>query len=71
MTDKQVLKKKKPGDYVEIANLLGLSRDNVRMILKRPTAKRYNIVMNALRKVVELRESMKEQLKAEMELFQK
>ncbi|WP_027471609.1 hypothetical protein [Saccharicrinis fermentans] len=70
MTDEQIFKKKRAGDYDEVAKILGLTRDNVRMTLKRPNAKKYNRVMGVLRRIVELRETMQEQLRAETEIFQ-
>jgi len=58
MSEKQLLQRKKKGDIVTVAAILGVTRDNASVILRRPDSKKYKNAINALRKVVEARESL-------------
>ena len=56
MTDKELLEKKKVGDIPEVAKMLGVSKGNADVILRRPKAKRHNEAMRALALIIEARE---------------
>lgn len=58
MSEKQLLQRKKRGDIVTVAEIIGVTRDNASVILRRPESKKYKNAINALRKVVEARESL-------------
>lgn len=57
MTDKELLEKKKVGDIPEVAKMLGVSKGNADVILRRPKAKRHNEAMRALALIIEAREA--------------
>lgn len=55
---KEIIAKKKVGDYDVAATMLALSKENVRKILKRPNAKRHASVADAMSKVITAREAL-------------
>lgn len=58
MNEQEIFEKKRPGDYVLVAQMLGLSRKNVQRITERPRAKRRKAVMEALEKIIKAREDL-------------
>ena len=46
------------GDYSTVGKMLGMSRQNVEVTLRRPDARRHQEVQAALKKVIEARERL-------------
>jgi hypothetical protein len=67
MTDSELLKKKKVGDIPEVAKMMGVSKGNADVILRRPRAKRHKEAMDALSLIIEARESVHKQVLADRE----
>jgi len=57
MTESEILKKKKVGDIPEVAKMLGVSKANADVILRRPRAKRHKEAIKALSLIIEAREA--------------
>lgn len=57
---KEINAKKRVGDYYVAAQMLGLSKENLRRTLKRPKAKRHASVAQAMAKVIAAREALLE-----------
>lgn len=51
-------RKKQKGDWSTVAKMLNISVGNAKMIWQRPTAKRYELLVQALEKVIEAREQL-------------
>lgn len=58
MTYKEALEKKTVGDWKTVGRLCGITPENAAITSKRPNAKKYNMVMDALVKAVEARENL-------------
>ncbi len=58
MNIEQVLSKKRYGDNITVAKILGTTHFNVAQILKRPKSKKHKKVIEALTVVVESREAV-------------
>ena len=57
---KEIIAKKRQGDYEIAAQILGIRMENVRKVLKRPKAKRHASVAQAMAKVIAAREALLE-----------
>lgn len=68
MTDKQIINKRKVGDHVQVANILGITPDVVKVTLLRPNSKRYPEVLLVLRRIVESREKLTQEIKEELSI---
>lgn len=65
MTDSELLKRKKVGDIPEVAKMLGVSKGNADVILRRPRAKKHKEAMRALALIIEARESAHQKISAD------
>jgi len=63
MTNEEILSKKRKGDVILVAEIMGVGYDNARMILKRPTSKKYKDAIKALATVVDMRKDIVEKAK--------
>lgn len=62
MTIQEIIKKKRIGDNKMVAEILGLSPENVKKILRRPRAKRHKIVLEVFEKLIVSRENIKKSI---------
>jgi len=66
MNTKQILIKKEVGDIKEVSKIMGISSDYTLKILNRPTAKLHHTAINILKKIIEAREKLYEEVKNEI-----
>lgn len=62
MTEIQVLEKKKFGDIKIVAEIIGESHGNTQQILRRPNSKKHKKAMDVLRKLVESRQQLADEV---------
>jgi hypothetical protein len=60
MDTKQILNKKRRGDIVAVADIIGESYENTRKILKREKSKKHSKAIKALANIIDYREKLKE-----------
>jgi hypothetical protein len=58
MTRKEIMEKKRPGDYQLAAEMLGMTKGNVIQTFYRPKSKRFKMVCDAFIKISENREAL-------------
>ena len=58
MTYEEALSKKQVGDMRPVAEICGITHAHARLLLSRPNAKKYKMVMDALILVIENREKL-------------
>lgn len=61
-TDTEILKNKEYGEVAEVARIMGLSRANVTMILRRPNSKKFAEAIRILREIVEARQQRRQRI---------
>lgn len=64
MTNEEILSKKRKGDIILVAEIMGIGYDNARMILQRPMSKKHQSAIDTLKTVIELRDTVVEQAKS-------